>query len=228
MAKQARALATRQRILEGAAEVFEEYGYAATTMAVILQRCGVTKGALYFHFASKEELARAILAADEKLLSALVSGDAPPLQLLIDASHGFASELQDNVISRASVRLAIEHGTFSKGDFTTHVMWQGGARELLEKARQQGDLRPEVDIDALAGTVVAAFTGAQIVSQAMTGRRDLRQRLTHFWTFLLPGIVPDARVSRFDPAGASSTGPAGASGSSAGADEPVRGGYTRV
>ncbi|MET8139408.1 ScbR family autoregulator-binding transcription factor [Sphaerisporangium sp. NPDC005288] len=207
MAKQARARATRQRILEGAAEVFEECGYAATTMAEILQRCGVTKGALYFHFASKEELARAILAADETLLSTLVSGESAALQVLIDACHGFARDLLDNVISRASVRLAIEHGTFSGGDFTTHVMWQDGARDLLLKAREEGDLRPEVDVDAAAATVVAAFTGAQIVSQAVTRRRDLHERLTDFWRLMLPGIVPPDRLSRFDPAGAASTGP---------------------
>ncbi|MFC4530139.1 ScbR family autoregulator-binding transcription factor [Sphaerisporangium dianthi] len=207
MAKQARAQATRQRILEGAAGVFEEHGYAATTMAEILQRCGVTKGALYFHFASKEELARAILAADETLLSSLVSGDAAALQVLIDASHGFARELLANVISRASVRLAIEYGTFSGGDFTTHVLWHDGARDLLLKAREEGDLRPEIDVDAAAGTVVAAFTGAQIVSQAVTRRRDLHERLTNFWSLVLPGIVPSDRLCRFDPAGAASTGP---------------------
>ncbi|WP_424529845.1 ScbR family autoregulator-binding transcription factor [Sphaerisporangium viridialbum] len=201
MAKQARALATRQRVLEGAAEVFEEYGYAATTMAQILERCGVTKGALYFHFGSKEKLARAILDADEKLLASLVSADRSPLQVVIDASHGFARELQKNVIARASVRLAIEHGTFSRAEFTTHVMWQDGARDLLARAREQGDLLLDIEIEAVAETVIAAFTGAQIVSQAVSGRRDLRNRLTNFWKLLLPGIVPADRVGRFDPAG---------------------------
>ncbi|MEV8630481.1 ScbR family autoregulator-binding transcription factor [Streptosporangium sp. NPDC051023] len=228
MVKQERARVTRQRILEGAAEVFEEYGYAATTMAVILERCGVTKGALYFHFSSKEELARAILGADETLLASLVSGETTPLQALIDASHGFAAELQNNVITRASVRLAIEYGTFSKDNFTTHVLWQGGARELLVRAQREGDLRPEIDVDAVAGTVVAAFTGAQIVSQATTGRRDLRQRLTDFWSLLLPGMVPDDRTSRFDPAG-TSAGPEGASARSENVPKgSVEDGYTRV
>ncbi|WP_214412386.1 ScbR family autoregulator-binding transcription factor [Sphaerisporangium fuscum] len=201
MAKQARALATRQRVLEGAAEVFEEYGYAATTMAQILERCGVTKGALYFHFGSKEKLARAILEADERLLASLVASDRPALQVVIDASHGFARELQTNVIARASVRLAIEHGTFSQVEFTTHVMWQDGARDLLARAGREGVLLPGVDVEAVAETVVAAFTGAQIVSQAVSDRRDLRRRLTNFWTLLLPGIVRPELVGRFDPSG---------------------------
>ncbi|MFD6749883.1 TetR family transcriptional regulator, partial [Streptomyces anthocyanicus] len=57
MAKQDRAIRTRQTILDAAAQVFEKQGYQAATITEILKVAGVTKGALYFHFQSKEELA---------------------------------------------------------------------------------------------------------------------------------------------------------------------------
>lgn len=65
MARQERAIRTRQVILEAAGAVFDEHGYAATTISMVLERAAVTKGALYFHFPSKESLAQAVL--DEQI-----------------------------------------------------------------------------------------------------------------------------------------------------------------
>ena len=63
MARQERAVRTRHAVIRAAAEVFAERGYAAATIAEILDRAGVTKGALYFHFDSKEALARGVIEA---------------------------------------------------------------------------------------------------------------------------------------------------------------------
>jgi AcrR family transcriptional regulator len=52
---------TRARILEAAYRVFARRGYEAATVEEITVECGIAKGALYSHFASKEELFRTIL-----------------------------------------------------------------------------------------------------------------------------------------------------------------------
>ncbi|MDX6353778.1 MAG: hypothetical protein QOF98_681, partial [Streptomyces sp.] len=66
MAQQDRALVTRRKILEAAANIFEKDGYRAATITDILKVANVTKGALYFHFASKEELAQAVLEVQRR------------------------------------------------------------------------------------------------------------------------------------------------------------------
>jgi AcrR family transcriptional regulator len=53
---------TRRRILDTASDLFVERGYAATSVRDISERLGMTKGSLYYHFASKEELLAALLA----------------------------------------------------------------------------------------------------------------------------------------------------------------------
>ena len=60
MVKQARAQATRDAIILGAAETFERSGYGLSSIADIATASSVTKGALYFHFQSKDDIARAV------------------------------------------------------------------------------------------------------------------------------------------------------------------------
>ncbi len=52
---------TRERILEVALELFTEQGYDATSLREIAERLGVTKAALYYHFPSKDAIARELL-----------------------------------------------------------------------------------------------------------------------------------------------------------------------
>ena len=59
---QRRKAETRQGLLAAAYRVFAQRGYAQATIDDIAAACGVSKGAVYHHFASKEELFRALLA----------------------------------------------------------------------------------------------------------------------------------------------------------------------
>ena len=52
---------TRARILEAACELFEQRGFAATSIRELAVRVGMTKAALYYHFPSKEEVLEAVL-----------------------------------------------------------------------------------------------------------------------------------------------------------------------
>jgi AcrR family transcriptional regulator len=74
--------ATRTRLLDAAQETFAERGYAASALDEIVSRAGVTKGALYYHFPSKEDLFRAVLdrmeadLADRSMTAATAGSDA--------------------------------------------------------------------------------------------------------------------------------------------------------
>lgn len=61
MARQVRAEQTRATIITAAADLFDRQGYESTSLSDIVEHAHVTKGALYFHFAAKEDLAHAIL-----------------------------------------------------------------------------------------------------------------------------------------------------------------------
>lgn len=79
---------TRQRLLAEAQRLFRERGYAATSLEQIAEAAEVTKGAIYGHFASKEDL----------LLSAIEAGrDAPPeyVAMLNDPSRPLRERLAE-------------------------------------------------------------------------------------------------------------------------------------
>lgn len=90
--KQERAEQTRRALLLAAAEVFDEFGYAGASITRILKRAGVTAGALYFHFGSKEDLAKAVMNSQPDTLVPLLA--ASGLQRLIDLTLVWSWQLQ--------------------------------------------------------------------------------------------------------------------------------------
>jgi AcrR family transcriptional regulator len=185
---QARAEVTRGRILTAAAELFEQQGYTASPLTDIMARAGVTKGALYFHFSSKEELARAVVA-EQRLWSEA------------DVSHEFASALQTDVIARAAVRIAIEHGVFTSPDPTPYKQWVNTTAAMLEHAQRADEVKPCADVQTMAEYIVAAYSGVQMVSQVLHSRANLHEHLTTMWRSLIPLLVPEDLADRFDPLG---------------------------
>lgn len=154
MVKQARAVVTREQILRGAAEVFDRYGYGATTVSDVIAQAGVTKGALYFHFGSKEDLARAVIE-QQHALSILparrrIDEHAPGLESVIRLSQHLAGRLVDDVIVRAGIRLTLEHGTFGGSVSSPYRDWVAVTERLLRRAIDEGDLRDSVKPAALA------------------------------------------------------------------------------
>ncbi|WP_406494546.1 TetR/AcrR family transcriptional regulator [Streptomyces sp. NBC_01604] len=186
--KQERAVRTKQLILHAAAEVFDECGYAGTSITRILERAGSTQGAMYFHFKSKEDLARAVIVNQAEGLK--LPKDPAGLQQLVDITLHLAHELQRNVLLRAGVRLAVEQEESGLNEYSVYEWWIGQFRRELDVARERGELLPEVDEAEFAGVLVASFTGTQVMSQVATRRTDLPERIASLWRYLLPGLAP--------------------------------------
>ena len=67
-----------QRLLAAAIQLFTERGYTATSVREIVERAGVTKPALYYHFASKESLYLAILDDLARYADEVIAESRPP------------------------------------------------------------------------------------------------------------------------------------------------------
>lgn len=188
MARQERAIRTRRVILEAAGAVFDEHGYTATTISMVLERAEVTKGALYFHFSSKESLAQAVL--DEQMPFGAVPPQPCKLQEVVDMTFAFGQRLLGNSLLKGSVRLAVDQsappGVDHSGPFR---QWADRLVGLLEQARDQGELLPTVVPRQTVEMLVGAFAGIQLMSRALTDREDLAERVSVLWGHVLPSIA---------------------------------------
>ena len=129
---------TRQRLLAEAQRLFRERGYAATSLEQIAEAAEVTKGAIYGHFASKEDL----------LLGAIEAGrDTPPeyVTMLNDESRPLRERLAE-----FSHAVAVEH----PGDVAELAMFLEFFAALLRApdALQRYSSGLERQLRAIAGT----------------------------------------------------------------------------
>ncbi|MGW6575282.1 ScbR family autoregulator-binding transcription factor [Streptomyces sp. NPDC054945] len=204
-ARQERAEITRQAILDGAATAFDLSGFEGTSLSDVVKNAGVTKGALYFHFPSKEALARVLMDEQIQVREHVPTIEDPGLQTVIDLTHQMAHGLRTNIRIRAGIRLVIEFGSFTHPDPTPYDAWIDTCHSCLTPAQQRGDIHPSLDVQDLSTLLVGAFTGIQVTSYVRTRREDLHARVTDLWKFLLPSIVPPERMNRFIPTGTPET-----------------------
>jgi AcrR family transcriptional regulator len=197
VARQERAEQTRNAILEAAASRFDAVGFLGASLSDILTEAGVTKGALYFHFKSKEDLADALIDEQFTVWDPLAEIENPGLQTVIDLTQGMAASLQSDVRVRASIRLVIEQGSFIAPAANAYKRWIDTIHGRLLAAKAAGDLRKEINPHDLAQFVQASFTGIQLSSQVLTGRTDLLERITFMWNTILISVVPPRRLHRF-------------------------------
>ena len=116
MVRQARAEITRDTVLSGAANVFLRLGYANAGLSEIISQSQVTKGALYFHFGSKEELARAVIdEGNSRLVTACKQfndGRIPALEAAIGISYIVVDMSVSDPMVSAMLRLSHQIGDY--------------------------------------------------------------------------------------------------------------------
>lgn len=187
--QQDRARQTRHSILSAAAAVFDAKGFDAATISDIIREAATTKGAIYFHFDSKEALAQAIVAEQGTWLTRVPANTGHPLQEVIDISYAFSAALRNDPLLRASIRLTVERGTFGEPDPDAYRQWEKVVEQRLQVAKRLGHLQTACSPLKVARTVAGSMTGLQLASEVTSGRKDLDRRIEAFWQIVLPGIA---------------------------------------
>ncbi|MEV6259567.1 ScbR family autoregulator-binding transcription factor [Streptomyces sp. NPDC051784] len=194
--RQERAERTRAALISAAAEIFDQLGYHGAGLNAILQKAGTTTGAMYFHFKSKEDLARAVIV--EQAAELRWPDEGKGLQQLIDVCQYLSVEMRSNVLFRAGVRLAVEQSEVNLLDYSVYDWWGEQFRVHLTEARELGQLYPDVDEHAYPQVIVAAYTGTQIMSRLATNRADLPELIENVLRCLLPALAPPEVIATLE------------------------------
>jgi AcrR family transcriptional regulator len=174
----------RARILEAAIQQLEEHGEASLRLAAIAERAGVALALITHHFGSRDGL---VAAAQQVRLAGAVAADIAAINAIY-ANVDSAQELRERVsavttalvtTSRASTRLsriaalAAAHGRpearAALGDTVKELL--DSLTDVIERARQRGLIRPDVDPRAMA-TFVQAYALGLVVADLDPDRPD--------------------------------------------------------
>jgi AcrR family transcriptional regulator len=192
--KQARSEYTRLHLIRSAAELFDRNGFAGATLDDVSRAAGVTKGAFYFHFASKKELGAAIQAEACGMLRSfaekLTATEAGAVQSLIDITHMMAHWLDSEPVIRASLRTARECGDRGRPFVDFYLELLSTVDSTLLRAERAGELGENVVVDVVSTIVVTTCVGIEVLWWAGIRGGDRRASLGNTWSLMLPGIVP--------------------------------------
>jgi AcrR family transcriptional regulator len=166
------AASTRERILDVALDLFSDKGYDATSLREIAERLGVTKAALYYHFASKEDILMALhMRLHEFGKEAMANlGDEP---VSLERWAEILDGLVDQMMAQRKLFLLHERNqaTFEKvhreGHDAEHEDLQNRFRQILGDPRVT--LRDRVRMAASFGVI---FSGLVLASEAFTEAKD--------------------------------------------------------
>ncbi|MDQ0578862.1 ScbR family autoregulator-binding transcription factor [Streptomyces rishiriensis] len=186
----ARALRTRQSLVEAAAELFAAEGYARTSLPVISERAGVSTGALHFHFASKSDLAgeveRAAADSAEELAKRCRGAADTLLQSLVHTACNLLLAVVADPVIRAGFRLSGDPARRNEARMLR--WWRTWVHDVIVQAQHEGELAQDVSIDSATTVIVAATTGFEVLGAADDDWLSV-DRVTQLWTLLLPWLA---------------------------------------
>ena len=202
-ARQERSERTRAQIVEAAAAAFAEHGFDGISLNDVVKRSGLSKGAFYFHFSSKEELAQSAFQVKQAQLLGMLAGGAetPPASaaealadmwrrrnrlLAKDPSLACVTRLGGELNTRSSPGSA-----FASSHEAPIAMLAG----LVRRGQEVGEFRSDLDAGAAARAIFAWVVGTDTLSMLSTGGKDLEERSEEVLALLLAGLAAHGPVS---------------------------------
>jgi AcrR family transcriptional regulator len=172
---------TKDRIVREALQLFLERGYEGTSLQDIADRVGITKPAIYYHFESKDRLFHDVLSLFfEKM------GEWSASRFRgCDTAHSLLRALLSSVASfKGAADILLERETGATPHNLIELFLAAGRRDpgvrerigagfvesrralaaTLREAQERGEIRPDVDCEALSLLVHAVIEGVTLVS----------------------------------------------------------------
>jgi AcrR family transcriptional regulator len=185
--RSAAVVTTRDRVVERALQLFSERGITGVSMRELADAAGVTVPGLYYHFASKAELVRAVYRERIEREPWAPPDPAPIRQLIVaQASREFARFLDDLDFLRLMHRESV------LGDPDAREVGAALDAEWRERWREAllvgTDLVPDADVEA-ATDVVTTFLWGLFVEHLHRPERPIDQRIRDLARVLGPALT---------------------------------------
>src|SRR3954468_21794221 len=188
-----------------AAEVIASQGVTRTSLTDVVEAANVSKGALYFHFSSKDELligVEELYNADSRQMIEQVSRDPDPLRRLIRLSLALARRQYRDRLANAHDRLMLSRAAPPMPSDLPTVDWAAVVRGWLSDAMKAGHVAADLNLPTASELLDDCLLGVVTASTVEKRAASMIGRMGKLWRQLvLPGLVPDrarrAELTRF-------------------------------
>jgi TetR/AcrR family transcriptional repressor of nem operon len=165
---------TRGKILDEATQVFHRKGFLTTTINDLLDATGITKGNLYFHFASKEDVGLEVLrraqSAFRGFLDDALQGETPGAKLDNFFSHAMERNRSKGFVGgclfgNTALEASDNAPPFAELVSEVFAEWIAKLQETIQAAQASGQVRQDLPASALAELVVGTIEGGIMQSR---------------------------------------------------------------
>ncbi len=196
--RQVRAQRTRGQLLDAARRVFTERGFDGATIDDIAEAAGVSKGAFYFHFATKEDAFVALIhewaASVSKRLQQSVAGTGELAQIVESLASSHNAEWGPSLLIEFWAQ-AGHSPQVAQGLVEAQRAWRAGTLKVIRAARRAGLVSDSVSAES-AVALLEALRGGLIAQGALSGasRANSRSAIRGAVALLQPARPPLRRV----------------------------------
>lgn len=183
---------TRQKILAVAADEIHQHGFQATSLSTILNRCGISKGALYYHFTNKIELGYAVF--EESFVPLILDTWQPalsqddPIEGLCQFFTSMCNQMNcSEVVCGCPLNnLCEEMANVDEGFRLRILSMQEKLNALIVTALVgiKDDLRPELKFTQVAYFIVATFHGSTSLSKTSRNKELFQQVISELCLYI--------------------------------------------
>jgi AcrR family transcriptional regulator len=190
-----------ERLLHAAMKLFVKKGYKGSSVAEITKEAGLTRGALYCHFETKEHLAREIIKLfEEKYLNSMMNyvekegkGALDKFQKMMRFNVWFAGEHPDlclfmTVISAEMVGSRNRLEPYLK---SVYQKWSEFITDILKDGRRAGEFKREIDPQMMAWVIIGVHDGVLLQKEMNRETIDLQAYTKQFRNLVISGVKSD-------------------------------------
>jgi TetR/AcrR family transcriptional repressor of nem operon len=193
--RQERAERTRSLIIDTAARAFAEGGFDGVSLNDLILASGMSKGAFYFHFSNKDEIALAAFRAKQQELIARLLADAEPSASAIDELSSvlrrrarlISEDPTMHCVVRLGADLSVRSGPGSEYASFQQLAVQSIA-ELIVRGVRSAEFGAQLDPWRTARAIFAWIVGMDSLSLLDSEGKDLEERTEEILDLLIPAL----------------------------------------
>jgi len=187
-----------QKILKSATRAFIKKGYTGTSVSAIMKTAGLTSGALYCHFKTKEHLACEIINLfGDKFLNGMFAfvnekkgTQFNKIENMIRFTIGFAGENPELCLfmTLTSAEMCGSGERLEAHIKSIYKKWRDFIVEIIEKGKETGEFQKGINSSMLALVIMGTHDGVLLHLKMNRDITDLATYTRHFRYLLLFGV----------------------------------------